>query len=150
MTTKDKGKTNKGKLSEHAHTPSRVEVLERFGTWLQDKRLTMRSPETGDPVTQTEAARMIGMSRPNYNEIERGATGLSYEMVERIADGLGLDATEALIRAGFNPGIMENIPLAFLELQNLPQEAQIMIMKQIEAYKEVFGQQENPTPSKRK
>lgn len=138
------GTETKGKKSRTA--PNRPELLARFGKWLEDARRAKRSRVIDEPLTQVEVARLAGISRVNYSSIENGNAGVSYEMVQRVARALQLDEHEALIRAGFNPGIMEEMLPLCLKLIQLPEEAQKMIavsmLAQIEAIRELFPNKE--------
>lgn len=90
---------------------------------------------------------MAGISRVNYSSIENGSAGVSYEMVQRLARTLELNEAEALMRAGFNPGIMEEIGPALVELLNLPEPAQKMVIQsmlaQIDAVRKMYSDQKD-------
>lgn len=61
--------------------------MSNYSNWLKDERERRGK-------TQEEIAVLCGLAGSIYSQVERGAREPSYELVVRIADGLGLTAGE--------------------------------------------------------
>lgn len=64
-------------------------MAETFGKWLEEQRESRG-------LSQNALAAKSDVSRPTISKIEDGLVGASVEMVEKLADGLGMDRVEAL------------------------------------------------------
>jgi len=61
--------------------------MSNYSNWLKEERERRGK-------TQEEIAQLCGLAGSTYSQVERGSREPSYELVVRIADGLGLTAGE--------------------------------------------------------
>jgi transcriptional regulator with XRE-family HTH domain len=67
-----------------------------FGEWIEaQRRLT--------PYTQEAAAARAGMKRQQWSRIIKGVSGTKRTTVIRIAEAVGANVDEALVKAGYAP-----------------------------------------------
>jgi transcriptional regulator with XRE-family HTH domain len=118
----------------------KMERWRRFGKWVREHRERMYPR-----VTQTEAAARADVTRVTWAYIEGGHTGSSQNIIRRVAHVLEVSEDEALVQAGFAPDMDFSriaMPLAYLELQTLPEEIQQSVFAHIRTLKQAYEEKQ--------
>lgn len=72
-------------------------LTQRTRDYLVDLGEHIRVTRRGRGISRKKLADTIGMHVGNYARIERGKKNVTYETLQRIADGLGMDLTVRLV-----------------------------------------------------
>jgi transcriptional regulator with XRE-family HTH domain len=117
----------------------------RFGRLLKEERMKIIDPRTKEPVSITEIADRVGISRVQWSRWENGGSGISPVRIPMVARALGRtsddEINEVFKWAGFY--VEEEpfqLPPSMRHFVDLPIEIQKDIAKQVERYYELTKQ----------